>query len=335
MEGTTVQRPHVTAALACSAAALLLATLTACDSAPEADTQKPTTPDHVTAQASSATSAHIMWEQAADNEAVTGYEVYRQGEKVKTVPATKVMTDIGGLTASTAYTFTVRARDAAGNLSAPSAAAAVTTPAPTPADHEPPTRPVKLRGAADGSRAVNLSWGGSTDDVGVTSYDIYQEDSRIHSVPGTRTTAHVTGLRPGTVYTFTVRARDAADTSSPDSNALDLTTASAPGAPASTAPTDLRISNRVQGKEYAVDLDWKQPDTGGEIPAYQLFMDGRLTTTIVWGATPPAGRASYRLTVSDPRGTRYSMKIRAKLPDGKWGDFSAQRTVVLGDRLGE
>lgn len=132
MEGTTVQRPHATAALACSTAALLLASLTACDSAPEADTRKPTTPGHVTARASSATSAHVMWERAADNEAVTGYEVYRQGEKVKTVPATRVMTDVDGLTASTAYTFTVRARDAAGNLSAPSAAATVTTPAPPP-----------------------------------------------------------------------------------------------------------------------------------------------------------------------------------------------------------
>ncbi|MFB7916454.1 fibronectin type III domain-containing protein [Streptomyces sp. NPDC056061] len=330
MEGTTVQRPHTTAALACSAA-LLLAALTGCGSAPEADTTAPAVPQHVTAQASSATSVHVMWERATDNRAVTGYEVYRKGKKVKSLPATKVMTDVDGLTASTSYTFTVRARDAAGNLSAPSTAATVTTPAATPADRAAPTRPVKLRGATDGSRAVNLSWGGSTDDIGVTAYDVYQEDSRIHSVPGTETTAHVTGLRPGTVYTFTVRARDAADNSSPDSNAIDLTTASFPGAPASTAPTDLRVTNRAQGKEYAIDLDWEQPETGGEIPAYQLYMDGRLTTTIVWGSTPPKGRANYRLTVTDPRGTRYSLKIRAKLPDGKWGDFSAQRTVVLGE----
>ncbi|MFI7363431.1 fibronectin type III domain-containing protein [Streptomyces sp. NPDC050149] len=329
MEGTTVQRPHATAALACSAA-LLLATLTACDSEAEADSRKPTAPHGVTVQASSATSAHVMWEPATDDKAVTGYEVYRQGRKVKSVPAAKVMIDVDGLTASTAYTFTVRARDAAGNLSAPSAAAAVTTPAPTPADHEAPTRPVRLRGKADGGKAATLSWGGSTDDVGVTSYDIYQEGSRIHSVPGAQTTARLTGLRPGTVYTFTVRARDAADTSSPDSNTFDLTTATAPGAPAGTAPTDLRITSSAQGKEYAVDLDWKQPETGGKIPAYQLYLDGRLTTTIVWGGEPPVGRASYRLTVTDPRGTRYSMKIRAKLPDGKWGDFSAARTVVLG-----
>ncbi|MFJ6854362.1 fibronectin type III domain-containing protein [Streptomyces sp. NPDC091271] len=328
MEGITVQRPHARTALACSAT-LLLAGLTACGGPAEADTKNPTAPRGVTAQAGSASSAHVMWERASDNEGITGYDVYREGKKAASVDATKLMTDIDGLTASTAYTFTVRARDAAGNLSTPSAAAAVTTPAAAPADEEAPTGPTKLRGTADSGRTVTLSWGGSTDDVGVTSYDIYQEDSRIHSVPGARTTARLTGLRPGTVYTFTVRARDAADRSSPDSNALDLTTPSAPGAPATTAPTGLRTATKAQGEEYLVDLSWDQPDTGGTIPAYQLFLNGKLTTTIVWGGTPPEGRATYRLTLTDPPGTRYSLKLRPKLPDGTWGDFSAQRTVVL------
>ncbi|MFE7753612.1 fibronectin type III domain-containing protein [Streptomyces sp. NPDC057418] len=323
-----MQRPHARTALACSAA-LLLATLTSCGGSAEADTRKPTAPEGVTAQAGSATSVHVMWEQASDNQGITGYEVYREGRKVRSVPAAKLMTDIEGLTASTAYTFTVRARDAAGNLSAPSTAVPVTTPAPTPTDAEPPTGPLKLRGEAENGRAVTLSWGGSTDDVGVTSYDVYQEDSRIHSVPGTQTTARITGLRPGTVYTFTVRARDAAEKSSPDSDPLDLTTPSAPGAPASTAPTGLRTKAATEGEESVIDLSWDQPETGGAIPAYQLYLNGRLTTTIVWGGTPPAGRATYRLTVTDPPGTRYSLKIRAQLPDGTWGDFSAQRTVVL------
>ena len=71
-----------------------------------------------------------MWEQATDNKAVTGYEVLQQGTRVKTLPATRHMVDIDRLSPKTAYSFTVRARDAAGNLSDPSAAVPVTTPAP-------------------------------------------------------------------------------------------------------------------------------------------------------------------------------------------------------------
>ncbi|MFF9636866.1 fibronectin type III domain-containing protein [Streptomyces bacillaris] len=331
MEGTTVQRPHISAALTCSAALLLAPLLAGCGGTAEADTQPPSVPAGVTAQASSSTSVHVMWEAASDNKTIAGYEVYRGKEKVKSVPATKTMIDVDGLTASTDYTFTVRSKDTAGNLSEPSKAVPVTTQATPAKDDKPPTAPTKLTGTADGSRAATLSWGKSTDDVGVTSYDIYQEGSRIHSVPAAETTAKLTGLRPGTVYTFTVRARDASDKSSPDSNALDLTTASAPGAPASTAPTGLRSEIGKEGGEFTVDLSWDQPDTGGEIPAYELYLNGKLTTTIVWGGTPPKGRATYRLHLSDPAGTRYSVKLRAKLPDGKWGDFSAQPTIVLAD----
>ncbi|MDP9953035.1 MULTISPECIES: fibronectin type III domain-containing protein [Streptomyces] len=330
MEGTTVQRPHVSAALACSAL-LLAPLLAACGGTAEADTQPPGTPRGVTAQASSSTSVHVMWKAATDNEKVAGYEVYRGKTKVKSVPATKTMIDVNGLTASTDYTFSVRTKDTAGNLSEPSEAVPVTTQDTPPRDDEPPTTPTKLTGRAEGGRAATLTWSAAKDDVGVTSYDIYQEDSRVHSVSGSETTARLTGLRPGTVYTFTVRARDASDKSSADSNALDLTTESAPGAPASTAPTGLRPEVTEKDGRYVLDLSWDQPETGGSIPAYELYLNGKLTTTIVWGGTPPTGRASYRLDLADPAGTRYSVKLRAKLPDGKWGDFSAQRTVVLPD----
>ncbi|MEO3974496.1 fibronectin type III domain-containing protein [Streptomyces sp. CAU 1734] len=316
-----MQRPPTLTALAVLAA---LTALTACGAGDDKDTEAPTTPSDVTAQAGSATSVHVMWQQATDNEAVTGYEVFQKGKKVKTLPAGKSMVDINQLSPETAYSFTVRARDAAGNLSKPSPEIAVTTPAPTPDDEKPPTSPVKLRGKLDGN-AVELSWGGATDNTGVTSYDIYQEDSRIHSVPGTGTTARVTGLRPGTVYTFTVRARDAAENSSADSNAVDLTTPAAAGEGPSTAPTGLRATARKGN----IDLTWTPPKSDEPIESHELYLNGKLATTIVWGALPADGKAAYTLTVSDPPGTRYSIKLRAKLPDGKWGDFSAQRTVVV------
>ncbi|MEV6394389.1 fibronectin type III domain-containing protein [Streptomyces sp. NPDC051907] len=316
----TVQRPPTIAALACVA----VLALAAC-AGEETDTERPSAPAGVTAQAGSATSVHVMWEQSTDNKAVTGYEVYQKGVKVKTLPAAQHMVDVERLAPQTPYTFTVRARDAAGNLSEPSTAISVTTPAPTPDDRRPPTRPARLSGRIGGGTDATLTWGRSTDDIGVTSYDVYQEDSRIHSVSGTETTARVTGLRPGTVYTFTVRARDAAENSSPDSNAVDLPTASAPGKGPSTAPTDLQATAR----KGVVDLSWTPPRAGGPVKEHQLFLNGKLATTIVWGAAPPAGTAKYTMTVTDEPGTRYSVKLRAKLPDGEWGDFSAQRTVVI------
>ncbi|MFJ8078145.1 fibronectin type III domain-containing protein [Streptomyces sp. NPDC096176] len=317
-----MQRPPTLVALACSAAMVL----TACGAEDDKDSERPSTPSGVTAQAGSATSVHVMWDKSSDNKAVTGYEVYRKGTKVMVLPAGKHMVDIDGLAPETAYSFTVRARDAAGNLSAPSAAISVTTPAQAPDDRKAPTKPARVKGRVEGATSVSLTWERATDDTGVTSYDIYQEDSRIHSVSGNAATARVTGLRAGTVYTFTVRARDAAENSSPDSNSVDLTTPSAPGDDnPSTAPTGLEATVR----KGSIELRWTPPRTGAPVEEHQLYLNGKPATTIVWGAEPPTGTAAYTMTVTDKPGTRYSIKLRAKLPDGKWGDFSAQRTVVV------
>ncbi|MDQ0193816.1 carbohydrate binding domain-containing protein [Paenibacillus wynnii] len=94
---------------------------------PIIDTEAPTVPLNTAAQAVSATSASITWSAAGDNVAVTGYEIYRDGVKVGT-SSTTAYTD-NGLTANTSYSYTVKAYDAAANLSGASAAASVTTPA--------------------------------------------------------------------------------------------------------------------------------------------------------------------------------------------------------------
>ncbi|KPI27797.1 Chitinase [Actinobacteria bacterium OV320] len=89
------------------------------------DTQAPTAPGGLTSTGKTSSSVSLSWNAATDNVGVTGYDVYSGSAKVLTVSGTSAT--VSGLSASTGYTFTVRARDAAGNTSAASNSVSVTT----------------------------------------------------------------------------------------------------------------------------------------------------------------------------------------------------------------
>ena len=97
----------------------------------QVDTQAPTAPSSLSGSASG-TSASLSWGAASDNVAVSAYDVYRGGVKVGTVAGTSTtaptttFTD-SGLTANTAYSYYVVARDAQSNVSAHSNTVSVTT----------------------------------------------------------------------------------------------------------------------------------------------------------------------------------------------------------------
>ncbi|WP_328723185.1 cellulase family glycosylhydrolase [Streptomyces sp. NBC_00247] len=94
-----------------------------------ADTQAPTAPGTPTASAVTATSATLNWAASTDNVGVTGYDVVRVNGTTETSVAasTTASVTVNSLTAHTAYSFAVYARDAAGNRSARSAAVSLTT----------------------------------------------------------------------------------------------------------------------------------------------------------------------------------------------------------------
>ncbi|MEU7554722.1 fibronectin type III domain-containing protein [Streptomyces sp. NPDC044571] len=317
-----MRRTALALALPPAAAVLVLAGCTASDTTP------PPAPAGVTAQAGSATSVHVMWQDPAAADGVRNYQVFQAGRLVRELPADKTMVDVTGLTPQTAYAFTVRARDGAGNTSAPSAAARATTPAARAEDHRAPTAPARTTGRPDGPRSATLSWTAATDDTAVTAYDIYQGGIRIHTAGPGETAATLTGLQPDTAYTFTVRARDGADNSSPDGPAVDLTTPPSDGQGPGTAPTGFSAA----ASPGAVTLTWTAPDTGRATTAYELHVNGRPVTVIQFGAgavPPPGGTVEHRLTVAEPAGTVWVLRLRARLPDGNWGAFSADRRIVL------
>jgi fibronectin type 3 domain-containing protein len=89
------------------------------------DTTAPSTPTNLVAAGTTSTSTNLTWTASTDNIGVAGYDVVRGGTTVATVTGTSYAAT--GLTPSTAYTFQVKARDAAGNLSAASNTVTVTT----------------------------------------------------------------------------------------------------------------------------------------------------------------------------------------------------------------
>ncbi|MFE3107339.1 discoidin domain-containing protein, partial [Kitasatospora indigofera] len=131
------------------------------------------------------------------------------------------------LTAGTAYTYTVRARDAAGNVSAACTALTVTTTAGSTLDTQAPSVPGGLASPSHTQNTVALSWNAATDNTGVTGYDIYRGNTRLATV--TTTSYTDTALTAGTAYTYTVRARDAAGNVSAASTALTVTTTAGTG----------------------------------------------------------------------------------------------------------
>jgi beta-lactamase superfamily II metal-dependent hydrolase/chitodextrinase len=101
-----------------------------------------------------------------------------------------------------------------------------------PADSQPPTAPANLTATAAAYNQVDLTWSASSDNVGVTSYQVNRSTNGGGSwvSAGTSTTTGFAdlGLSGNTTYTYQVTARDAAGNVSPGSNLASATTPVAP-----------------------------------------------------------------------------------------------------------
>ncbi|MFF3666609.1 glycosyl hydrolase family 18 protein [Microtetraspora malaysiensis] len=124
-------------------------------------------------------------------------------------------------------------------------------------DTTPPTAPANLKVTGTTTTTAALSWTASTDDVGVTGYNVY----RGATLAGTSTTTTFTdtGLTPNTTYTYTVKAFDAAQNLSPASNQVSATTQKDGGGTGGNKLMGYFIQWGVYGRNYHV----KNVETSG------------------------------------------------------------------------
>jgi chitodextrinase len=192
-------------------------------------------------------------------------------------------------------------------------------------DTQPPTAPANLTATATSSARVDLSWGASTDNVGVTDYRVYRDNARIATAGGTRTTYADTTVGPATTHTYEVSAIDAGGRESPRSNAATVTTPPAPPgfthvfAPTDDAYVEQGAPNTNLGTEAGLIVDASPTDNlllrfgvataGCDITGAKLRLtvgaaagDGSLKggafssitsawseSTVTWANAPPAG----------------------------------------------
>jgi chitodextrinase len=183
------------------------------------DREAPTVPTGLRAVAGPNNTFTLGWNASTDNVGVAGYDVLRADGTVVGATATPTF-PLSGL-APGSHSFSVRAKDAAGNASAASTPIVITVA--DNGDREAPTVPGGLTASAITSTGATITWTASSDNNAVVGYDIVRPDGSVAATT-TGVSHQLTGLTADTAYTFAVRARDAAGNVSAASTAVTFRT---------------------------------------------------------------------------------------------------------------
>ncbi len=278
---------------------------------PSADTTAPSVPPNLTAVAQSSSAIALAWQASTDNaggSGLGGYRVLRGGVQIQQLPAgTLAYTDIG-LTASTLYSYTVRAYDNAGNESADSNTASATTNAGGGSDVTPPSVPTGVTASKAAPRAVLVSWSASTDaGTGVAGYHVFRNGGAtpVATIAATQLNYTDSGLNANTDYSYTVSAFDGA--APPNESAPSAATAVVHTDADTTAPSVPQNLTAVAQSSSTIALAWQasSDDAGGSgLAGYRVRRGGTQIQQL------PAGTLAY----SDgglSAGTLYSYTVRA------------------------
>jgi len=274
------------------------------------DTIAPTAPTNLGTTVISPSQINLAWTASTDNIGVAGYQVFKNDTQIATT--TNTTYNNLGLTASTTYSYIVKAFDAAGNVSSNSNLASATTFATGTIDITMPTAPTNLSATTISTSQINLAWTASTDNIGVAGYKIFRNGNQIAT--STIASFNNTGLTASTTYTYIVQAFDFNSNVSANSNSVIATTLSSSGDTiAPSAPRKLKAHNISYTH---VNLKWKAPENKKGIKGYAIFRDGVKIATVK--------RNHYNDIRLNPA-TTYSYTVKAY---DKAGNMSADSNTI-------
>ena len=221
-----------------------------------ADTTAPTVPTGLTATAPTSSQVNLSWTASTDTVGVTGYRVFRNGTQVGTSASPSYQNT--GLSGSTTYTYTVAAYDAAGNVSAQSAPATVTTPAP-------PAQPTVTLSSdvttVNRGESANLQWSSAN----ATSCTASGGWSGARAVNGTEA---ITNIQTTRTYTLTCSGPGGQASSSVTVTVVDTIAPTVPGGLAASATSATQIN-----------VTWSAATDNVAVTGYRVLRDGAQIAT--------------------------------------------------------
>jgi endonuclease I len=184
-------------------------------------------------------------------------------------------------------------------------------------DIEAPTVPTNLAVTGVTSSSVSLNWTASTDNISVSSYDVFVDGTLIRNVNSPSAT--VTGLTPETSYLFFVQAKDGAGNKSANSASVVGTTEAGPIGPGTTCGTE----------------DFENLPSGGSTPASSYGERTWSGNGIVWTATN--ARTDKQIYIDGDTNKAICIKkgsLKSSTISGGIGNLSVKTYLPFSDSAG-
>lgn len=166
-------------------------------------------------------------------------------------------------------------------------------------DNTAPTTPTGLTATSTGPDTVNLSWSASSDNIGVTGYNVYRNGIKLSGMPVAATSYNDSGLTASTSYSYKVTAVDAAGNESGQSTAATATT----NAPPDTTPPAVPTGLTATPGDSKVTLSWTANTSDPDLQGYNVYQGATKLTS------SPITATSYIIASGLTNGSMYYFSV--------------------------